>query len=272
MMKRLNALAVLGAATFSLIHCSGAPGPDEKTGDSMAVDASVVGVSTTCAAPPPVRTFNFTITQIAYIGPLSKYDLSPDGVPAIPGASAAALAAATAVYVPFAKLTDASYGEKGTIGGADHRLKSVLPVTATCTGGALTGLGAGPATDSPGAEVGPIYGIQNADATSASINAGVGTVKMISSGHPNPILEPGFSAIRKRKNTDIWDYGTWTVTCDNNAVASISLSGKQQSGFPSINYFAQVADASGNLTLVVDVPVKQGIFANLWSLAAVPTL
>ncbi len=193
------------------------------------------------------------------------------------GLSAVWTPAGLAAYLAFCKAT--SLGENpptpNIVAPLDARIRAGVDLRWQCTagnpapfGGFMVRLATAGGTEGP-AFLG-IKGIVNPIAIRNNINLN-GTYGYVSSGFPNPIVEPGFQVHKIRLRSDIWDKISGSITCgtDNRGLPTSRLSYKLlKSAFPSTKLWIRTPMTAP--TSVLRLNVAQGTFDNLWALPAIP--
>ena len=178
-----------------------------------------------------------------------------------------------AAFFAFCRAT--SLGENppsdANVAPLDARILSIGSGTWQCRAGqAAPFAGRFAGGGSVGGPEGAFVGIANAPAVRDQINAN-GSFGLVSSGHPNPFLEPAFQAFRPRARADIWNKLTAQITCgvDNRGMPTASLALTATfTRFPSHKIWRRApANAAAPLLLFNRA---QGSFSNLWWLPAVP--
>jgi hypothetical protein len=198
------------------------------------------------------------------------------GVPALPPDPA--YAARVAAYVAWCAAT--SLGENPPTGGLvnplDARIRAGVDLSWACRAGnaapvapeGMARLATAGGIEGPAAL--GIKGIDNPTALRDQILAN-GTWGAVFSGHPNPLVEPGFQVHRARGATDIWQRLSGTIRCATDAQGrptSTVTYALQSTAFPSHKvWYRTPANAAA---AILSATVAQGSFSNLWFLPAVP--
>jgi hypothetical protein len=170
----------------------------------------------------------------------------------------------------FSIATNASFSEdpKDGHGPTDtgYRLWAELQLDVRCVGGTVT-----MTVDKSGTDAGyegPLKAER--DPLRVATTKG-GKFYYQARGRPHPAAKPAFDAVASRTNTTIWYEVSGTVTCDENADATLHLDPPVTTPFPSFRLWVtqHSGGREGAEALIVDQP--QGALSELWSLPDPPT-
>jgi hypothetical protein len=257
--RRIFPVVLIGALAA---HCNepGAPPPTQQTSEVAA-----------CAPPPPpILTFSRKLASKMFISTIGPVNCTASTGIVVP----VGIAGQAAMFA-FCALTDLQMGENppndANVAPLDARVLSIGRGSWQCQAGNAAPFGGTWVTGgSVGGPEGPFVGIANNPGIRDNINLN-GTYGFVSSGHPNPLVEPSFQAQRLRARTDIWDKTTGAITCGVDArgqPTSTTNFAATFTRFPQHKIWTHTPSNAVASRLLFNNP--QGLFSNLWWLPAIP--
>ncbi len=107
-----------------------------------------------------------------------------------------------------------------------------------------------------GAELGPISGTADLNASMNRVNPGEVSLKWFVWGRPSLIVEPGMQWVAFRRSTQIWHRAEISFSCDESNKVKYEEKVFRGSAFPSRRYWVNGGRPKGD--------VAQGSFSDLW--------
>ena len=153
----------------------------------------------------------------------------------------------------------------------NYRILGEAHVSWTCVAGnaAPQNLLVNPGLSNGGPEAPGINGIANGVRVAVRNGNQFGVV---TSGHPNPVVEPGFLFFRFRRNPDIWNKVVGTVSCGVDGAGrptSRIVYGLTRTAFPSHKVWSKSPSAGPAVPRLI-FNAAQGNLSALWFLPPIP--
>jgi DNA-binding beta-propeller fold protein YncE len=217
------------------------------------------------------REFTKQIRTKMYIGPISLQDCDPIGALGFPLSMSDILR--QAAYLALCRATNL---QENPLTGAvttplDARILAIVDLKWACGPNISLPLAGSITVDRTlvGTEVLGLSGVLNPVETKNSITSD-GRWSFVVSGHPNPVVEVAFQAVKLRLRGDIWHHVQGKITCSTDGKGDpYSASTWFVSGTPFPSHRSYVYSYPGEEFVSVGSTMKQGAFSNLWNLPAV---